>query len=293
MAYLHRILLSFFGIASLCGVTQGCLRAEVAETCPASVNIPVAADPKGLPSGLYGFTIEAKTPRNFTGDVIFYTDSGWYRVTVPHVAMTYTVRHFVEEDGTLWPSPTASSGVNFVQFPEAVTILDAWVISGITDAPQWVDKGTATCEPTGSIGATRYRDPKVYYSHLPANELAAFLPPQNPNASTNIQPLLVKSISPLEHPDCVIPFADARATNTAEPFTPEGVPHGTLATVLIQITVGLDGQKVAASVYQSSKNPTLDHATLRAALDSQYSPRILYCRKVSGTYLFRADFYNP
>jgi TonB family protein len=58
----------------------------------------------------------------------------------------------------------------------------------------------------------------------------------------------------------------------------------------IRVTLSDTGEVVAAGVYDSSGNAQLDDAALAGAKASTYAPEIEDCRKITGSYLFRAEF---
>lgn len=61
-------------------------------------------------------------------------------------------------------------------------------------------------------------------------------------------------------------------------------------SVQIEIFVDSNGNAIKTSVYKSSGRPEFDNAATVSALRSKYSPPMLLCTPVVGTYLFRADF---
>jgi TonB family protein len=93
-------------------------------------------------------------------------------------------------------------------------------------------------------------------------------------------------------PACKVPFQDATATDQVPPDYPESAKELGIGdvTVLVEVTVGPTGSLDSASIYKSSINMDIDRNALRAARESRYSPKIVNCEPVSGTYLFRADF---
>ena len=62
-----------------------------------------------------------------------------------------------------------------------------------------------------------------------------------------------------------------------------------LVTVQIAVTIAPSGKVVGAEVYRSSGDPAVDKAVLTAAEKSTYSPKLVNCVPVGGTYLFKAD----
>jgi TonB family protein len=75
------------------------------------------------------------------------------------------------------------------------------------------------------------------------------------------------------------------------PVMPD-VPHGLKmhATVEVGVTVAPNGKVTRASIVHSSGNETIDRAVVEAAMHSTYSPKLVNCTPVQGSYLFRADF---
>jgi TonB family protein len=56
------------------------------------------------------------------------------------------------------------------------------------------------------------------------------------------------------------------------------------------VTIAPNGHATAATVVHASGYPAMDRAVVEAALKSTYSPKIVNCVPVQGSYLFRADF---
>ncbi|MGA8576554.1 MAG: hypothetical protein WB609_12835 [Candidatus Cybelea sp.] len=61
-------------------------------------------------------------------------------------------------------------------------------------------------------------------------------------------------------------------------------------TTILFVAVNSSGAPVDTWVDVPSGFPALDAAAIDAAERSTYAAPIAYCRAVSGTYLFRADF---
>ena len=85
---------------------------------------------------------------------------------------------------------------------------------------------------------------------------------------------------------------EASVTNPVQPDYPESARDLGLGavTVNVKVTVGPSGNLIGASVYKSSGNMAIDQAALRAARESNYSPKLVDCQPTQGDYLFRADF---
>lgn len=93
-------------------------------------------------------------------------------------------------------------------------------------------------------------------------------------------------------PACKTPYQDATAPNQVPPDYPEAARSLGLGpvTVLVQVTISATGSLQSAKIYQSSNNMSIDQSALSAARQSSYSPKIVNCKPVEGTYLFRAQF---
>jgi protein TonB len=97
--------------------------------------------------------------------------------------------------------------------------------------------------------------------------------------------------SPTPKPACAQPHVDAIVTRAADPEYPElARQQGVTGVTQVRVTLTETGGVSDAEVYKSSGNPLLDRAAVTAAKESSYSPEIDNCVKVSGSYLFRAEF---
>ncbi len=63
-------------------------------------------------------------------------------------------------------------------------------------------------------------------------------------------------------------------------------------TVLVNVSLDSNGNVVDATVQQSSHNADIDVAAIRAAQQSRYQPKLVNCKGVHASYIFRAEF-NP
>ncbi len=84
---------------------------------------------------------------------------------------------------------------------------------------------------------------------------------------------------------------EASILRAVEPDYPE-VPRmqRVTGTAKIRVTLSDAGTVVAADVYDTSGNALLDDAALAAAKASTYAPEVEDCRKIPGSYIFRAEF---
>lgn len=87
---------------------------------------------------------------------------------------------------------------------------------------------------------------------------------------------------------CSRPNADALVVKAAMPNVPRGLPARP-ATVEITVTIAANGKVIGLAILHSSGNATVDRAVAEAAKNSTYSPKLVNCTPVQGTYIFRAD----
>lgn len=71
------------------------------------------------------------------------------------------------------------------------------------------------------------------------------------------------------------------------PFWQNGEVTALYATVLV--VVGADGAVEKASIYKSSGYLQFDMASIRAAKSSNYKPKLVACKSVEGTVLFKTS----
>ena len=87
---------------------------------------------------------------------------------------------------------------------------------------------------------------------------------------------------------CAKPNVEATVTDPVAPVMPHGL-HVSGNTV-VDVTIDPNGHAIAAKFIHSSGVPAMDRAVVDAALKSTYSPKIVNCVPMQGSYLFRADF---
>ena len=87
---------------------------------------------------------------------------------------------------------------------------------------------------------------------------------------------------------CAKPNVDALVTKPAEPQMPPGLKAG--GSVILAVTIAPNGSVTGLSLRKSSGNAQIDRSVLDAARHSKYSPKLVDCKAVAGSYLFRADF---
>lgn len=86
---------------------------------------------------------------------------------------------------------------------------------------------------------------------------------------------------------CAHPNVDASVINAVPP-----VSHGSKAsgTVDVAVTIAPNGRVIHTSVLKSSGNATIDNYVVEAARKSTYSPKLVNCNPVAGSYVFQAEF---
>lgn len=94
--------------------------------------------------------------------------------------------------------------------------------------------------------------------------------------------------------DCRVAHRDALATHLVEPEYPSharGLGQG--GTVVIKVSLTATGAVRSVSIYKPSGFEELDQAGLAAARAATYTPEVVNCFTVDGTYLWRADWTPP
>jgi protein TonB len=92
-------------------------------------------------------------------------------------------------------------------------------------------------------------------------------------------------------PSCAKPHVDAQIVRAIEPEYPLlAQQQGLIGTTQIVVTLAETGAVIDARVYAGSGSLVLDEAALAAAKRSTYSSEIDDCKRVGGSYLFRAEF---
>jgi TonB family protein len=87
---------------------------------------------------------------------------------------------------------------------------------------------------------------------------------------------------------CAKPDVDAAVISPAMPQKPQSLTVRESATMLV--TIAPNGSVVSVLISKSSGNAAIDKAVAVAARQSKYSPKLVNCRPVQGTYLFYASF---
>jgi protein TonB len=92
-------------------------------------------------------------------------------------------------------------------------------------------------------------------------------------------------------PACAVPNVEAKATQLAQPVYPESAQQlGTSGDVDVLVSLSPAGAVTATTIYKTSGSAALDQAAIRAARASTYSPDIVDCQAVAGSYTFHVSF---
>ena len=99
--------------------------------------------------------------------------------------------------------------------------------------------------------------------------------------------------SPTPKPVCSAPYVEA---STVEKYTPE-IPQmareqGLSGVAQVQVDLSASGQVLSAKIFASTGSSLLDNAAVDAARRTTYSPKIVDCGRVPGSYLYRVEFQD-
>jgi TonB family protein len=75
-----------------------------------------------------------------------------------------------------------------------------------------------------------------------------------------------------------------------EPFYPRGYYPPQPVTVVVQVTIAPDGTIAGGRVVQSAGNAAFDGSAVRSVEESTFAPKLVDCKPVEGTYLFKVTF---
>lgn len=258
--------------------------AAATEFCPAKLTYIYRQSPN-TNAGAYYYYLEALASRSVEGTIIADTDVGWFTWHQQRVQLTRTTYMSMSPSTTFFYH-VAESPQLAVVFPRPVTIRHAWVATARTQDDHvlnWDVRGIVTCEPL-DFAPGKYPDGTQTRSPQAGDETPAPAPPPAH---------AVAAAAPFPVVSCAKPFAPAAATDAVEPDFPRSVAQqGFSGVTSSEIAVAIDpqGKLVDAWLWASSGYSALDDSALSAARRSKFTGAMSYCRPVSGTYLFQADF---
>lgn len=88
---------------------------------------------------------------------------------------------------------------------------------------------------------------------------------------------------------CTKSNVDPEVVTPVPPSLPKAQWPKQKVSAEVAVTIAPSGKVAGAKVYKSSGDAAVDNAVLTAAEKSTYSPKLVNCEPVEGTYLFRAD----
>lgn len=99
--------------------------------------------------------------------------------------------------------------------------------------------------------------------------------------------------SPTPKPVCSAPYVEASTIDKYAPEMPTlARDQGLSGSAQVQVNLSANGQVLGAKIFVSTGSSVLDNAAVDAAKRTSYSPKIVDCDRVPGSYLFRVDFEN-
>jgi TonB family protein len=235
---------------------------------------------------LHYYHLQALGPRSVEGTITADTDHGWFtwvqqpvqltRMTFTATAPSYTVRYL-----------TADSPELDVAFPVMVNIRRAWLATAEANGDAyfgWDAHGTVVCTPS-DFAPVNSRS-RVVTKRTPQDGD----PTPGPAPPTAVA---TATAAPFPEATCAHPFVAATVSHAVQPDFPAILRDQAVsqaATAVVYVAVDSAGKLADAWIYASSGYVAMDKAALSAARRSSYVAPISYCRAVSGTYLFQADF---
>jgi TonB family protein len=89
---------------------------------------------------------------------------------------------------------------------------------------------------------------------------------------------------------CTKPDAEPGVTDPAQPQLAKPQWPKQKVSAEVAVTIAPNGKVTGAKIYKSSGDAAVDAAALTAAEKSKYTPKMVNCVAVQGSYLFKADF---
>lgn len=131
--------------------------------------------------------------------------------------------------------------------------------------------------------------------HPPITDTGNFLGDTGP-PSAGIEtagPTSEPAPTPTPKPVCSSPYADAATITKFTPETPQlALDQGLSGVAQVKVDLSADGRVLDAGIFESTGSSILDHAAVDAAKRTTYTPKIVECSRVPGSYLFRVEFQN-
>lgn len=108
-----------------------------------------------------------------------------------------------------------------------------------------------------------------------------------------LYPLLVLALAspqPAGSPACAERNREARAVQLSQVEWPRGYNTTHPVDVVIELMIGTDGTITGGHVQQSSGITAFDAAAVQSAEQSKFEPKLVDCKPVVATYLFKVTF---
>jgi Gram-negative bacterial TonB protein C-terminal len=280
-----------FGVFIFCTVAlvAVCRASAMAATefCPATLT-DIATKSSSGGATTYYYRLQALRERAVEGTIIADTDAGWFTWSPGAPVQLARTTFTTVSSAVKYSFRMAESAELTVIFPQPVSVRHAWITTAQTHGDRffnWDAQGAVACEPPAYLAPSKYRNTATTTRTPQAGDETPAPAPAPAKA--------VASAAPFRLGTCAQPFVNATVTHAVQPNFPEllrnqGFSRVTIA--IIAIAVDPQGKLVDAWVWATSGYPAIDEAALKAAQQSSYSGATSYCRPVSGTYLFRADF---
>jgi hypothetical protein len=128
---------------------------------------------------------------------------------------------------------------------------------------------TPSSYPIGGFGLVLFTIALIVHAFMPAIAFAS----QAPLASDTIASTTCHS-------------SEIRYLSGPAPRPTAHVPDGLRTLVRVQVSVS--GKALKTSLFKTSGNPSFDRAVIDAATKGTYSPQMLNCEPLAGTYMFEA-----
>jgi TonB family protein len=111
-----------------------------------------------------------------------------------------------------------------------------------------------------------------------------------PDGASSIQPDLPNpAASGPTRPVCKNPDTDATVLKAVSPAVPQGASVPRSVTVIVKVSIAANGAVSALHLLQSSGDPSVDRAVLKAVRESTFAPRYVDCEPLASDYLFRVQ----
>jgi TonB family protein len=264
-----------------------CVRPAHAATefCPATLMGPWTNTQSKIAAVQY-YRLHALGPRSVEATVIAETDQGWFTWQQPEVELTRTT-YTTSGPRLSYRYGMAESPDLTVTFPAPVKVEHAWVVAATAHDDTlfgWDAHGRTTCDPPDFAEPAYKSQWTTKHTPLHSDPTPAPAPPPA---------VAVATAAPFPAATCQRPFAAAYVKHAIQPIFPSSLRDDMFnqeATVIVYVAIDRNGSLADAWIFVTSGYKALDRSALIAAQQSTYIAPISFCKPVSGSYLFRAEF---